>query len=242
LPNLKSYGKSIRSRYTKERKRYYISPKEKLQISENVPDEFKEILIGVLLGDGTLRMNGRDAMLAIQQTDEGLVNELWLICNKYNLVNKEVQCLHRINSLTGSYKKIVYYFNTLTFPLFTSFFNDWYVLDKEKNKKKKIIPNNIEKYLTPLAIAHWIMGDATFDKGRAQRIIICTDSFSLTEVNYLRSILLKKYNINSYVKSVKSNITLKIYYRIVISGNNRRMFQELVSNYIVPSLLYRIGL
>ena len=63
--NLKFYGKSIRSRYTKERKRYYISYKEKLKISDKVPDEFKEILIGVLLGDGTLRMNGRDAMLAI---------------------------------------------------------------------------------------------------------------------------------------------------------------------------------
>jgi len=86
------------------------------------------------------------------------------------------------------------------------------------------------------------MGDATFDKGRAQLIIICTDFFSLNEVNYLRSILLKKYNISSYVKPVKSSITLKIYYRIVISGKNRITFQELVRNYIVPSLLYRIGL
>lgn len=46
-------------------------------------------------------------------------------------------------------------------------------------------------YLTPIAIAYWTMGDGTFDKGRGQRKILCTDSFSLNEINRFRSILLE---------------------------------------------------
>jgi len=74
--NFKTYGKSIRSKFTKERKRIYISPKEKLIISENIPNEFKEIMTGLLLGDGTLRKQGHNSLLDIQQTDEALVNLL----------------------------------------------------------------------------------------------------------------------------------------------------------------------
>jgi hypothetical protein len=62
---LNNYGKSIRSGFTKERKRFYISPKEKLILSKNVPDEFKENMTGLLLGDGTIRKQGLYSLLAI---------------------------------------------------------------------------------------------------------------------------------------------------------------------------------
>lgn len=45
--------------------------------------------------------------------------------------------------------------------------------------QKKILLTNLETYLTPIAIAYWSMGDGIFDKGRGQRIILCTDSFNL---------------------------------------------------------------
>ena len=47
-------------------------------------------MTGLLLGDGTIRKQGYYSLLAIQQTDETLVNLLWSICNKYKLVNKTV--------------------------------------------------------------------------------------------------------------------------------------------------------
>lgn len=107
--------------------------------------------------------------------------------------------------------------------------------------RRKILPNNLEIYLTPLVLAHWTMGDGTFDKGRNQRIILCTDCFNLNEVNRLKVALLEKYNISSYIKSSKSGQS-KIVHRIAISGKNRKIFQSLVSPYIIPSLFYRIGL
>jgi len=194
-------------------------------------------MVGLLLGDGTVRKQGHISLLAIQQTDEALVNLLWSICNKYKLVNKKVQCLYRINPITGKEKKIVYYFQTLTLPYFNIFFDEWYKIDIVNNSRKKVLPLDLETSLIPLAIAHWVMGDGTFDKGKAQRIIICTDCFSLIEVNYLRSILLKKYIIDSYIKRSKSGKD-KWIYRIAISGKNRMKFQKLVCPYMIPTLLY----
>jgi len=49
LYNFETYSKSIRSNFTQERKRIYISPEEKLILSENISDELKENIIGFLL-------------------------------------------------------------------------------------------------------------------------------------------------------------------------------------------------
>jgi len=51
---------------------------------------------------------------------------------------------------------------------------------------KKKIPDNIYELFTPIALAHWIMGDgAKLNKS----IILCTNSFSLREVIILINVL-----------------------------------------------------
>jgi LAGLIDADG DNA endonuclease family len=122
--NLSSYGKSVRSRFKKNRKRAYLSLDDKHQISKIIPENFNEVLTGLMLGDGSLRMNGHHALLSIQQTEESLVNLLWSICNEYKLVSKPVNFLIRINKNTGNEKKKVYYFSTLTFPYFTKLYKE----------------------------------------------------------------------------------------------------------------------
>jgi len=231
---------TIPLRLTDKIKRCYVYPNEKINISNYIPDEFKEILVGLLLGDGCIKMHGNLALLSIQQTDKELIDYLWNICNKYNIVKVEVKSLIRINNVTGKNKKIVYYFQSLTLPYFTAIYREWYIYSKRKNKNIKIIPNELEKYLTPLAIAHWVMGDGTFDKGKNQRIVLCTDCFTLDEVNILSSILLEKYNIISRIKSAIYGKYL--IHRITMTGENRRKFHELVTPFIILSLKYRIGL
>jgi hypothetical protein len=56
--------------------RAYLSNTDKLLISNNIPNYFKEIITGMLLSDGTLRMNGNMALLGIQQTHFELTNGL----------------------------------------------------------------------------------------------------------------------------------------------------------------------
>lgn len=103
-----------------------------------------------------------------------------------------------------------------------------------------VLLGDFKMYLIPITIAYWTKGDGTFDKGRGQRIILCTDSFTLNKVNRLISILLEKYNINTYVKSLKSGQI--ILHSIAISIENRIKYQKLVSCFVLLSLLYSIGL
>lgn len=78
------------------------------------------ILYGMLLSDGSLRMNGRHALLSIQQIDYSLVYDLWCRCKDLQLV------AINLGSLTRPGRQIIYYFQTFTLPLFTRLFQLWY--------------------------------------------------------------------------------------------------------------------
>jgi hypothetical protein len=72
-------------------------------------------------------------------------------------------------------------------PYFTHLWLIWYpVVD---GIAKKTLPVNIASLLTPLALAHWIMGDGSFDKHGytkgAGRVTLHTNNFTLDEVKLL---------------------------------------------------------
>ena len=72
-------------------------------------------------------------------------------------------------------------FGTRFLPCFNEFDKLFY-----KNKKKKTIPESIFDILTPISLAHWIMGDgAKLNNG----LVLCTDSFTIEEVITLMIVL-----------------------------------------------------
>jgi hypothetical protein len=77
---------------------------------------------GIMLSDGSIRMNGKNALMSIQQTHIELTQEVWQRCFKLKLILSGIHIINRKN------KKTVYSFQTLTLPYFTSLFNDWYKL------------------------------------------------------------------------------------------------------------------
>ena len=138
-----------------KRTRGYMPKEEKIRVSNNTPDWFKEIVCGIMLSDGSIRMNGNQALMSIQQTHQELTEEIWKMCFQLNLVLSGIHIINR------PHKKLVYSFQTLTLPFFTSLFNDWYKLvDK---KYYKILPLNLDSLFTPLAFAFLIMGDGSWD-------------------------------------------------------------------------------
>jgi hypothetical protein len=54
----------------------FMSRAEIAEVSANIPLNFKEIVIGMLLSDASLRMNGLMALLSVQQTHAELTNGL----------------------------------------------------------------------------------------------------------------------------------------------------------------------
>ena len=154
------------------------------------------------------------------------------MCFQLNLVLSRIHIINRQN------KKIVYSFQTLSLPFFTSLYKDWY--KSISNKNIKVLPLNLDYLFTPLAFAFLIMGDGGWDKS-SSRIILHLNNFTKFEVSRIQSILLSKYDLSSYlVKTPHSDKDRG--YILKIPARNVNKVRELVSDHIYPTLKYKIGL
>jgi LAGLIDADG DNA endonuclease family protein len=209
-----------------------MSNEEKINVSNNIPDWFNQVVCGLMLSDATIRMNGKNALMGIQQTHEELTKNVWNICFNLKIVLSGVHIINRPNKLT------VYSFQTLSLPYFTNLYQDWYKLTD--NKRYKILPLNLETLFTPLAFSYLIMGDGSWDK-HGSRLILHVNNFTLNEVERLQSILLTKYDISSYLVKTKHSSNDRGYI-IKIPSRERIKVKDLVSPLVLPSLKYKIGI
>ena len=86
--------------------------------------------------------------------------------------------------------------------------------------------------LTPVALAHWVMGDGWFlSKG----VALSTDSFSLEDTIKLINVLIIRYNLKCTLH--KSNEGHRIY----ISRNSVGKVIEIVKPYLIASMYYKVG-
>ena len=98
----------------------------------------------------------------------------------------------------------------------------------------KVIPSSLTNYLTPLALAIWVMDDGCKIKNRGFKF--CTDGFTLTEVKFLSSILKNKYGLNTSI--VKTGAVNQYYIYITKSSLNTLI--NLVKPFIHESMLYKL--
>jgi hypothetical protein len=89
--------------------------------------------------------------------------------------------------------------------------------------------------LTPLSLSYWIADDGSWNKVN-RSVTLCTDFFSLNEVEFLIEVLNKKFNLNSYKIKNKTN------FRIIIPAYSVSILQKIVSDHIPPIFKHKIGL
>jgi len=111
-----------------------------------------------------------------------------------------------------------------------------YYTYNEAGKRIKIVPLDIETYLTPVALAFLVMSDGCFHK-TAHIIKIYTNSFTKAEVQLLSNAILNKFGIDMTVTRDR-----KEQYILYVKKSQLTQFQEIVKEYMIPSLIYRIGL
>lgn len=122
-----------------------------------------------------------------------------------------------------------YEFNTFTFRSFNWIQKMFYT------KGKKVVSLEIEKYLTPLALAVWLMDDGGFAKPGTR---ISANSFKLEEVEFLAKVLKSKFDLDCTVQK----IGIIDQYSIYIKGSSIPTLRQLVLPYVHPSMLYKLGL
>lgn len=150
----------------------------------------KEIIIGVMLGDGYMRKIGKTVQFEIEQAFH---HKEWVEQLKplLGLENRPTESRYKqaTNGAKGN-KTLCYRFfktNKAFIPIWESFYlpkkdymEKYGYFSKQNVRQAKIIPINIE--LTPLVLYHWYLGDGTL---KGKRPVFCTLGFPKKELEKL---------------------------------------------------------
>ncbi|OHA37787.1 MAG: hypothetical protein A3I97_02610 [Candidatus Taylorbacteria bacterium RIFCSPLOWO2_02_FULL_44_35] len=135
-----------------------------------------------------------------------------------------------LKNLTNSSPRVcnekVYYFRSASHPFFNFLRSEFY------RGRVKILPNNLDRWITPLSLAIWFMDDGAKD-GRQVRIN--TQSFSLRENKRLINILEAKLGIFATINRDKNK------FRLRVKNKSMSRFRKLILPYLLPGMRYKLS-
>lgn len=195
----------------------------------------KEILTGMLLGDGHIRRSGLDkAYITFEQSAKKTeyFNYVHDLLRKEGLEIPKAKTYSRFDSRYDITNESVH----LTTKALTELkaFADMF-LDEEGKKK---IPSNIGELLTHRSLAHWIMDDG--QQVKKGGVTLCTDSFKSEEISILREALKTNFNLITSIHKKKGKDE-SIYERIYINKSSLDEVKPFLKDHIHSSMLYKIN-
>jgi ubiquinol-cytochrome c reductase cytochrome b subunit len=184
------------------------------------------IIFGSLLGDGYIEKHGNGTRICFYQEGSHKDYLLWLhkLIADLNYTNPVSP---KLTTRLGNYGKLrqIIRFNTFTYSSFNWIYENWH-------NKKLINYSFLEIYLTPLALAIWIMDDGCKSlKGMK----LATNNFTLIETIILSNFLNQHYKLNTTINSAGRPNEYVIY----ISYNDKKKIWSIVHSYIHPSMKYK---
>jgi hypothetical protein len=222
----------------------------KTRLKENQGNLFtelqKEVLVGVLLGDGSLQKNaGINAHFKYDQGWHRPTN------GDPDFINKEsVDFLYFLfQDFTGTPPQIrfragrehSYWFRTYRHPCFSFYENQFYQLDNQNNRRK-VIPKLLHRWLSPISLAFWYMDDGSKEKNGSYRLH--TQGFTRSECRILQGILGERFHIESQVAPDHKSTSGLTYYRLDIptgkNNINSKKFTCLIQRFVLPSMKYKL--
>lgn len=188
----------------------------------------KEILVGLILGDGCLEKNGKNVRLRVEHGLKQKKYLMWLF-GEFKNISQEPRIVSSKHAKNGkSYERL--HFSTLSLECLNIYHSLFY------KDKQKVIPDNIEKLLkSPLSLAIWFMDDG-YKRNDCNALRISSDSFS--KKDQLK--LVKCLENHFYVKSKLHKKGNK--WNIYIPERYARVFCDLVDPYIISSMKYKVSL
>jgi hypothetical protein len=177
------------------------------------------VLVGSLLGDGTLRRQGTrtNALFEVNHSIEFNEYVDW----KYKCFQEFV--LTSPKSRQGNGKRVAYRFTTRSLPVFTRYY-EWYYLEG-----KKRVPRNLN--LNSIILAVWFMDDGA--KSRSA-LYLNTQQFCYEDQLFLQELLQKNFGIRSGLNRDKQ------YRRLRITTESTKVFEKIVRPHIIPCFHYKL--
>jgi hypothetical protein len=184
--------------------------------------EQEEVLIGTILGDGYLELNGNNYRLQVQHSykQKEYVDWKWSIFAGF--VRSQPRYIGK-----GDYR-----FRTINSPVLTAYHSIFYL-----NGRIKIVPRLIEHLLVhPLALAAFYMDDG---KRRPDCRGFFFDTLAFGEEGQIR--LMRVIENNFRLKDLRLHWNGDGYH-IYVPARNADRFIDLIEPYIIPSMRYKLPL
>lgn len=192
----------------------------------NLSEKQKAILIGLILGDGSLEFNGyKGTRLQVKQSEEKKEYVEWIYENFQNITRTPPQQRKDTNQ---------WYFGT-------RFYTDLEVLRQQFyiDRTKRIPETIVDMVTDPLTIAVWFMDDGRIDYRPKSHYAfhLAIDAFTRQEARYLQK-LLRKFNISANI--ILSRCRGKLYPKLYIGKEGRDNFHSLVRPYVLDCFHYKL--
>lgn len=204
----------------------------------SLSDSCKAILLGSILGDGSLKKQKgyKNARISIRHSEVQTEYFYWKVAQLKEIANKKSV---QIQKPTGFSKKKKLLFQSKSDPELTLLYNLTYKGNKLKIKRKWL--NN----LSPLALAIWWMDDGSLIGQKKNKGVLCTDGFELEQVKliskYLKIVWKVENTVWEYKRERKGEI--KKYPRIWINKKEAlKQWIEIIKPYIHKSMKYKIDI
>ena len=196
-----------------------------------------QILFGTLLGDAFAQRVHKNGGVRIRfgQNGENHKDYIYFLKEIFkDFVSSEVHVYKKKNK---NYLKAYtqYSFQSLMFPCFESYRTMFYKKDLD-GKAIKVVPSNeeLDKYLSPVALAYWFMDDGAKASAKSKGYVFCTHNFSYNDVVRLSVFINGKYNLESVVRKDRN------YFVIYVQSKDSERFISLIKPYVHVSMLYKL--
>lgn len=187
----------------------------------------KQFIVGHLLGDGCAYKDGKNSMfkLTLGQCKKQEQYFHW----KKAMLDPFVNTWRESVDKRGN--SIMLQATTICHQDLKQFAQMFY------NKSRvKQIPKNLDIFMTPLALAVWIMDDGNLNSGVNMRI--ATMGFSYDDHLELQSLLKRVFDIKSKIMFFKYKE--KTYNQITINKANTQKLSNIIRPYVIDSMMYKI--
>lgn len=197
----------------------------------------KDMLVGTLLGDASIRRTGLDkAYITFEQSGKKseYLNYLYNLAKEQGLplMSDTVKEYTRSDSRYGT-KNTSLYFRTESLeelkPLADLFLDE---------SGKKIIHSSISDHLSERSLAFWIMDDG--QQVKRGGVTLCTDSFKSDEVSLLRESLKSNFNLITSIHNKKSS-SGSTFERIYINKDSLDLIKPNLIPHMHETMLYKVN-
>jgi hypothetical protein len=196
---------------------------ENKKSSMKLTDTQRETLIGLLLGDAHLETqnDGRTYRMKFEYSvkQREYLEHLYELFKEWTLSPPRTKSDSTHNNFC---------FQTVSHSAFRFYAYQFY------DERKKRVPDNIHRFLTPRAIAYWYMDDGSIKSKDSKGVIFNTQCFTREDVARLIEALRRDFGLEAKERKQPEG------WPIYISGKSYERFREIVDPFIIPSMRYKI--